>query len=205
MSFEPVYVRVLWCVVVIAAVEGVLRFLYIQDEDMHNFKWRIWRLCGAVTAMLCSFFLYPGEDGEVFGLVGFFCINLYLAAGVAMDILLKQVTDLVQYGGLVGGGILILQMSPPPEICKELILYTFIQYCVFRKMYGRADVIGFVLCALFLAATGKGIGVYVGHMSLSFGMLAMVQAFRRNIASNGNLKQPVALFPYIMCGFLLII
>ena len=85
------------------------------------------------------------------------------------------------------------------------VVCLFFQYFVFQRMYGRADVMGFVLCAFFLASTDRGIGAYVGHMSLTFGILALVQALRRNIAAGGNLKHPIALFPYILCGFFLII
>ena len=205
MSYGPVCARLLWGLVVVGSVWCMLRFLYVLDEDMREYKWSTWCALGTGLALAGSVYLYPGDNRSVMVCLGFLLINLYLVVSTTMDIMCKQVTDLVHYLGLAGGGILVFQAPPQPEVCKELIVYIMVQYCVFQRMYGRADVIGFVLCALFLATTGRGIGTYIGHMSLAFGLLALVQAFRQNIASNGNLKQPVALFPYIMCGFFLII
>ncbi len=204
MSYEHVCVRVLWGCAGIVAVWCVLLLFYFLDEDMRRFRWSSWCLVGTVLGFMGSFFLLFREKQSQLMSLGFFCIILYLAVSTTMDILLKQVTDVVHYLGLLGGGILLLQASTQSQEGVELMLYVIIQYGVFRKMYGHADVIGFVLCALFFSVTGRGIDVYIGHMSLTFGMLALVQAFRRNIAADGNLKHPVALFPYIMCSFLLI-
>lgn len=204
MSCGPVCVRLLWGVASVIAIWGALLFLYLVDEDMRKYKRSIWCVLGMVLALIGSCFLYPGKQQGVIVGLGFFQFTFYLSISTTMDILLKQITDMVHYPGLLGGILLLVNFRPKPEVCWELIIYVIIQYVIFRKMYGHADVIGFVLCALFFSATGRGIDVYVGHMSLAFGMLALVQAFRRNIAGDGNLKQPVALFPYIMCSFLLI-
>lgn len=205
MSCELVCVRIFRSIVGVVAVECILLLLYFLDEDMQEYKWSTWCFVGAMLELAGSVCLYSVYQQDYRVSLGCFCINLYLAVSTSMDIMLKRVTDIIHYLGLTGGMILIFQTPPQPEVCKELMVYTIIQYFIFGRMYGRADVIGFVLCALFFATTGRGIGTYVGHMSLSFGILALVQAFRQNIASDGNLKQSVALFPYMFCSFLLII
>lgn len=204
MSCGHVCVNVLWSCAGVAAVWCVLLLFYFPDEDMHKFRWSTWCLLGTMIMFMSSFCMVLKEKQGHTIHSGVFCILLYLAVSTTMDILLKQVTDVVHYLGLLGGGILLLQAFPQSRVGVELIIYVVIQYIVFRKMYGHADVVVFVLCALFFAATGRGIDVYVGHMSLAFGMLALVQTFRRNIGRDGNLKQPVALVPYITCSFLLI-
>ncbi len=204
MSCEHVCVNILWSCASVVGVWCVLLFFYFLDEDMREFRWSTWCLLGTLLMLLGSLGMLFKEKQSHSLHSGVFCILLYLAVSTTMDILLKQVTDVVHYLGLLGGGILLLPGHQQTQVGVELITYVVIQYVIFRKMYGHADVIGFVLCALFFSATGRGIDVYVGHMSLAFGILALVQAFRRNIAGDGNLKQPVALFPYIMCSFLLI-
>lgn len=205
MNCGHVCARIFGGVAILVAVWCMLLIFYCLDEDMQKYKWSKWWSVGTVIGLLGTIGFYTKEQ-QRFGIrLGIFIITIYLVVSTTMDILLKMVTDVVHYLGLAGGIILILQAPTHPEVCKELITYTIIQYIVFGRLYGRADVVGFVLCAFFAMSMGRGIEAYVSHMIIAFGLLALVQVFRQNIAINGNLKHPVALFPYIMCGFFLII
>ena len=46
---------------------------------------------------------------------------------------------------------------------------------------------------------------YLLHMGLTFSILGVVQLFRGNISRRGNLKEPVALVPYVAVSFFVII
>lgn len=87
----------------------------------------------------------------------------------------------------------------------ELAVYFLIQETLFARLYGRADVKAFETFAMMLCSGGFGIRYALYHMYFSFLLLALVQAFRRNINRKGNLKRPVAFIPYITIGFLCLI
>ena len=55
---------------------------------------------------------------------------------------------------------------------------------------------------LIFAAYGGGMFLYLCHMLISVFLMGIVQAFRKNIGKNGNLKKPVAFIPYISKAFL---
>lgn len=88
-----------------------------------------------------------------------------------------------------------------PSLLPELGLFILLQLKLFSKMYGRADCYAFSVCAVAEAAAGLPFGGYLLHMLLSFLLLALVQALRRNIGKNGNLRRPVAFLPYITLAF----
>lgn len=205
MSLGPVCARIGWVLILELSILFLLKLLYGLDEDMHVLPAKQWLLLGSLLMLLCGICMYPPDDYGVLKCCGFWLMSVYLGVVTTMDILLKQISDILHYIGLTGALLLLVDNLPHQQIMWELILYVAIQYLIFARMYGMADVVGFVLCALFVAATGRGIEAYVGHMVIAFGLLALAQGVRRNIAPNGNLKHPVALFPYILIGFLLII
>ena len=205
MNFGPVCARIGWVLLSEGSVLLLLKLLYGLDEDLHILPVRQWLRLGGLLMLFCGICMYPPDDCGVLKCCGFWLMGIYLGVVTTMDILLKQISDILHYIGLAGALFLLGDNLPRRQIMWEFILYVAIQYLVFARMYGWADVVGFALCALFVAATGRGIEAYVGHMVISFGLLALVQGVRRNIAPDGNLKHPVALFPYILIGFLLII
>ena len=85
----------------------------------------------------------------------------------------------------------------------ELIFFCLLQELFFSKMYGRADCHGFCVGAVTLFCLGGSLWDFVMLMAYSFGLLFVVQAFRRNINKQGNLKKPVAFIPYLTTSFLL--
>ena len=86
-----------------------------------------------------------------------------------------------------------------------LVLFCLLQLFLFSKMYGRADCYAFCVCAG--AETGLGLKLWEcwGHMTAAFLLLAVIQAFRRNISIRGRLKEPVPFLPYITAGLLVVL
>ena len=183
-----------------------LQWLTRQDEELKGINRKqlasIWFVtCGAAELVIFN------SSIAIVPLQKFFCLLLilYLVIGMVMDAIMEKVSDFLQYVGMCGGVLLLLTKPLPKEIGISLIWFALIQYFLFRKMYGRADVMGFLVCAVYLAAQNKGIEAYLLHMAGCFCFLAMVQGLKGNINEKGNLKRPVPLYPYILTSFLLII
>ncbi len=176
------------------------------DEELRGCTpkrlWGIWFVCCivAVGGFLC---------GEVHKVIlpkpCFLILVVYLVICTTMDSQLCKVNNFMQYIGLIGGIGSVLNCVPQPEVGSALLMFAFVQYVLFRKMYGAADVMAFLICALYLAAEGRGIEYYLYHMAVCYLLLTLVQAMRGNIGRSGRLKKPVALYPYISASFLLII
>ncbi len=124
-----------------------------------------------------------------------------------------QVFAFTWWGAGAAGGILLyqslagehggMQMFTAANSSRlaSLFLYIFLQEIFFSRFYGRADCHAFVVCAVAECSLGMGMTQYLLHMALAFGALTIVQGFRGNINSGGNLKQPVAFLPYITISF----
>lgn len=87
----------------------------------------------------------------------------------------------------------------------ECIMFILIQEILFRKLYGASDVQAFEAFSMLLCSKGYGIRYDLYHMYLSFLLLTLVQLFRRNINSKGNLHNQVAFIPYISMGYYILI
>lgn len=127
------------------------------------------------------------------------------------DLLLSQVYHFVWWPALAAAGMLLgvrrrqgFFDSPgtgPWDLFLPLVFFLFLQYTIFRRMYGKADYYAFCVCAVAETAEGMGLMGYLIHMLLSYAFLLPVQAFRHNIGREGNLKQPVPFLPYITAAF----
>lgn len=121
----------------------------------------------------------------------------YLITCAILDKQTKSVYDFLHLvAGLAGISLLILQ-SPDGAIIKGLVIFSLLQLLLFHRFYGLADCFTFIICAIYLAARGHDLLIYLLHMGATYLLLTIVQAFRHNINRKGNLKQPVALIPYI--------
>lgn len=121
----------------------------------------------------------------------------YLITAAIIDWQTKTVHDFLHVIAVLAGGLLMLYSQPGWGVARDYIIFLLIQLIIFRKMYGGADSITFCVCALFQAAVGRVLLDYVLHMGATFLILICVQASRRNFNRKGNLKEPVALVPYI--------
>ncbi len=80
---------------------------------------------------------------------------------------------------------------------KEFICFSFLQYLLFRKMYGEGDVMIFIVVGGILCILGKGIFEDLLLMLLTIFLVGIHQGIKGNIKQNGNLERPVPMVPYI--------
>ena len=142
---------------------------------------------------VAEYVLYRQQGDMQKGITGFVML-IYLLLCSVTDYYNNQVYDLLQLGVCVIVAGIALTRQVQPSIGWELVLFALIQVLLFGRMYGEADVMCFLICALSLIE--KGMFIWVCHMALSFFLLGIVQGWKRNIAANGNLKKEVPFFPY---------
>lgn len=126
------------------------------------------------------------------------------------DLAICQVHNFVWWIAVSAGGLLFLERlrrgaEENGHLASELMVFCVIQLVVFGRLYGRADSYAFCVCAVMEAALGIGLKGFLVHMLFSFGLLAVKQAVRRNIGSDGNLRRPVPFLPYITAGMYLVL
>lgn len=135
------------------------------------------------------------KNGEA--ATGFFWGSLALAA--YSDQLTKEVRDFC-YLPAVFCLIRIIPMNIP-----DMIIFVLIQWFLFRRFYGEADCLVFCMCAIYMAGENNTrLLDYIILLAVTFLFLTVVQGAKRNINRKGNLKQPVALIPYIAAAMLVL-
>lgn len=102
-----------------------------------------------------------------------------------------------------GAGIvtLLLRRGAAPGAWSELACYGVIQFLLFSKMYGKADCHAFLCCGIMMSAYGGGMKDFLWHMLITFSYLGIIQIGKRNVTTKGNLRQPVALIPYVVPAY----
>lgn len=130
-------------------------------------------------------------------------LSIYLLFCSVTDHCLKKVYRFIQFPAVILLGVNLIQRGGHWQQGVEIILFAGIQYFLFMKLYGRGDGLAFMVCSLFFGILGVGIEHSLLHMSLTFLLLAVVQGIRGNIDKKGNLKEEVALLPYIAASFLM--
>ena len=104
--------------------------------------------------------------------------------------------------GSAGFLTLWLRRGEAPGAWIELVCYGALQFLFFSKMYGRADCHAFFCCGIMTSAYGGGMKEYLWHMLITFSYLGIIQIGKRNVTAGGNLRQPVALIPYVVPAYL---
>ena len=124
------------------------------------------------------------------------------------DYLTKEIYDVVYVPAIIICIVQLALASCTQEIAIErlieLIVFCGIQFVVFRMFYGLSDCIAFGVCAMYLTVHGGDIMDSVILMIVTILLLGVVQACKKNINRKGNLKEPVALIPYIAVGMMVI-
>lgn len=105
--------------------------------------------------------------------------------------------------GTAGLGLLFLHWEIFLHAAGDLVFFAMVQFFLFSKLYGRADCHAFQVCSMVLGAYGGTLKIYLFHMLFTIIMLGLVQICRRNVNKKGDLKEPVALLPYLMPAFFL--
>lgn len=202
MSYGLDFVKMLSGALLLSA--GLLYLFWRTDEELQQCSYykliRNWLCYGSMISLGIFQSFHQEEMG---GRVSLIFLGVYLTVCAVADVLMSQVYDVMQYLGVLAGCIWILEQEPRKGVGFSLILFVGMQYLILMKKYGKADGMGFCVCALFLAGRGADIEGYLYHMVISFLLLAMVQLLRKNVSKKGNLKTPVALYPYISAGFLI--
>lgn len=129
-------------------------------------------------------------------------IGLCFLFACEMDCRTREVYNVIWWiSGTAAAGLVALSSRAGKTPLFELCLFCVIQLRVFSKMYGRADCYAFCVCAAAESSEGFGLEVFLVHMMLAIGLLAIVQLLRRNIDGRGRLKQAVPFLPYITLSF----
>lgn len=206
MSLEHVCVKygVLFCAIICSAV--VLWLLHLKDSDFSKCEGK---------EVLGEYLLFCGMSVVLlYGKIGEYslCIQAcyagmlsYLIVTAVMDSQLQQVSNFLHVIGAISGGVLAICKQSDSQTWGMFLGFCLIQILVFGRMYGAADVLEFLVCAIFFTAVGRAMETYLTHMALTFVLLGVVQLFQKNINRRGNLKTPVPLVPYIAISFLVII
>ena len=152
--------------------------------------------------LLLAFLCYREKSWMEIGACAVFWATLAMAA--FYDHYTQEVYDLCFVTWFFIAGILILLSG---EKWYDVLIFIAIQLAVFKKMYGGADCMAFISCALYLALNAQGMMEFLIVMALTFSLVGVVQLCKGNINRKGNLKKPIALIPYIaaamlgMCSF----
>ena len=128
-------------------------------------------------------------------------LQIYFVSSSLTDIMTCQVYDLFQYLGVAAGGYLLLCGETSDWIGVSIILFVGLQYLVFRKLYGEADTMSFLVAAMAEGALGYDMQMYLLHMIFAYLLLSLTQIVKGNIGTAGKLKVPVPFLPYITVGF----
>lgn len=126
-----------------------------------------------------------------------------LAFAAVSDYRTKEVYDCIFWISALAGLPLLFSCSFFGKIV-ELVIFLVLQVLLFRRLYGGADCLAFGVCAVHITIHGGGVEDYLLHMLYTFILLAVVQLGRRNVNKKGNLKEPVALIPYIAATMLIL-
>ncbi len=206
MSFGLGCGRIFFWMLTVTGTGGVLYLLFCLDKDFRSCQVKKIVL-SMISLCLSGICLLPDwiyEEPPIIQIC-YTGMLVYLITCAVMDIQLKMVCDFLHYAGLLCV-IAVMYATMADRGCGwSVILFAIIQKVVFSQMYGAADVAMYMVCAAFLGVQGRGMEVYLIHMLVTFGLLGTVQGLKKNIAGNGNLKSPVALIPYVVISFFLII
>lgn len=178
-------------------IKGVFKIIVYFDKKHGltlNRKWGFLILTMSILGSIWVFWIESNKIYQLFYLI--FVVYLILCA--VLDQQTKNVYDFLHIvAGLAGIAFFILQ-QPEKAIIEGLVVFIILQLLLFRHFYGLADCFVFIICAIYLAARGNDLLIYLLHMGATYLLLIIVQAFQHNINKKGNLKQPVALIPYIV-------
>ena len=97
-------------------------------------------------------------------------------------------------------GLCLLQWEQMGSL-YEYCIFALLQLFFFGRTYGKADSYAFLTCGICIVSVGGGLQEELLHMLIAYFLLGVVQGIRKNVASNGNLKEPVAFLPYITLAF----
>lgn len=175
--------------------------MHVDKEHGMEFSRRIWWILIMGSIVAAGVWQITTAGMEVSFRCAWLVLQIYFVSCSLTDIMTCQVYDLFQYLGIVAGAYLLLRGEVSAEIGVFIVLFAVLQYFVFRKLYGEADTMSFLVAALAEGALGYDIQMYLLHMIFAYLMLSLTQIVKGNIGTGGKLKVPVPFLPYITVGF----
>lgn len=173
-----------------------IRLVLTLDEDEDHLQIDKKALFFSAVVLFLVALLGAEGDTAVEAAAGFFWGSLLAAA--YSDSQIQQVYDFFFYVALVSAVMMLaLQGVALSECIWDIVFFSLMQGILFRRMYGKADCMWFIGCSVFFAAYGMKIFDFLILMSVSFFLLFVIQLAKKNLNNKGNLKEPVALLPYI--------
>ena len=157
---------------------------------LKHWDWYGQLACGALGAYLLVASIQDLQSCQVYDFLHL------LAAPVGLLLLLMAPAEAAGTGMQVQATNKVLSAQAGSKILS-LLVFASIQFGIFMRMYGAAYGLVFLVCAIYESRFGEGLLTYLLHMGASFLVLGVVQGFRKNINSRGNLKEPVPFVPYI--------
>ncbi|MFI3238267.1 MAG: hypothetical protein R3Y47_09630 [Lachnospiraceae bacterium] len=150
-----------------------------------------------VTSILVGIALSLSEADTNYGITLYQSIFFaYILVCAYIDYQTKKVYDFMHVLPAMLGIAYCLQSHTEHNLV-ELAIFIGLQLFLFSRMYGFGDCLVFSVCAIYITVFQGELMEYLYLMSITFIVLALVQWKRRNINRQGNLKEAVALVPYI--------
>lgn len=183
---------------IIVTTRGMLWIIFRYD-DKHGITINK-RMAGTLICISLLYSVWIGMGLSRWNNQGKLACGLlaaYLLVSSITDIQTCKVHDFLHFIGAVAGLWALWAAQPDMGRIVPWFLFWVMQKLLFMRMYGKADGMAFLVCALFESCYGEGMITYLLHMGAAYLVLAVVQMLCRNINKKGNLKQPVAFLPYI--------
>lgn len=126
-----------------------------------------------------------------------------VAVLTAEDYRTKEIHTWIPASGILAGGILTAVKGTGVPETAELVCFFLLQLFLFSRLYGFGDCLVFMMCALYLRLYHDGgLTDDLILMLTAYCLLLAVQLARRNVAGR-NLKNPVAMIPYITAALII--
>ncbi len=187
---------VLYAIAIFTFIWGFFKVIVSFDEE-HNLHLNRKLYIGGLLFAIISGGMIASRETNVFFAVLHCVFFAYLMTAALCDYQTKMVHDFLHMISGICCIVLLCFSHPSWAVIGELIFFVVVQLLLFKRLYGNADAYVFIVCAMFQATNGHGLISYTLHMAATFLLLVLVQAFRKNISKKGDLKEAVALVPYI--------
>jgi len=192
------FIAGLICVCVYMLLRGMM---CVDKDHGMEFSRRVWWILIMGSTAAAGIWQMTTEGMEGPFRCAWLLLEIYFVSCSLTDIMTCQVYDLFQYLGIMAAGYLLLRGETSAWIGVSIILFAGLQYLVFRKLYGEADTMSFLVAALAEGALGHDMQMYLLHMIFAYLLLSLTQIVKGNIGTGGKLKVPVPFLPYITVGF----
>ncbi len=175
----------------------LLKFILKYDNNSNLYISKVIKLSILFYSLGISIWITVGMGLLDVSVFSYGVFASYLLVATITDVQTYEVYDFLHVIGASSGIIILIKQRVSISDWQGLLLFMAMQFFIFGRLYGLADCMGFCVCAINICIRNPSILMYLFHMALAFCILGIVQGIRQNINKRGNLKEPVAFFPYI--------